>query len=71
MIIVSGMSGAGKSVVGDILVNDHNYIYINKYVTRDFRIEEKEAVALGKPCGIRPVVGKCNEASDKVKNKLF
>ena len=71
LIIVSGVSGAGKSVVGDILVNDHNYIYINKYVTRDFRIEEKEAVALGKPCGIRPVVGKCNEASDKVKKQAF
>lgn len=71
LIIVSGMSGAGKSVVGDILVNDHNYIYINKYVTRDFRIEEKEAVAIGKPCGIRPVVGKYNEASDKVKKQAF
>ena len=71
LIIISGMSGSGKSVVGDILVDKHNYTYINKYVTRDFRIEEKEAVTIGKPCGIRPVVGKCNEASDKVKKQAF
>lgn len=71
LIILSGISGAGKSVVGNILVNNHNYTYINKYVTRDFRVEEKEAVAKGKPCGIRAVIGKYNEASDKAKKQAF
>ncbi len=71
LIILSGISGSGKSVIGDILVNEHNYAYINKYVTRDFREEEIEAVNQGKPIGIRPVVGRYNKADDKIKKQAF
>lgn len=71
LIILSGISGSGKSIIGDLLVNEHNYAYINKYVTRNFREEEIEAVKQGKPIGIRPVVGKYNEADDKTKKQAF
>lgn len=71
LIILSGISGSGKSVIGDILVDKYNYTYINKYVTRDFRDEEIEAINQGKPVGIRPVVGKYNKADDKTKKQAF
>lgn len=71
LIILSGISGSGKSVIGDILVNKYNYAYINKYVTRDFRKEEIETIHQGKPIGIRPVIGKYNEADDKTKKQAF
>lgn len=71
IIILSGISGAGKSLAGDILVTDYNYIYINKYITRDFRNKEKEAIQMGKNIGIQPVIGKYNEADDKTKKEAF
>lgn len=71
LIILSGISGSGKSVIGNILVDKYDYAYINKYVTRDFRDEEIEAINQGKPVGIRPVVGKYNKADDKTKKQAF
>ncbi len=71
LIILSGISGAGKSLIGDILVNRYNYTYINKYITRDLRNEEKKAIDMGKPIGIQPVIGKYNEADEKTKKQAF
>lgn len=71
LIILSGISGSGKSMIGDILVNRYHYIYIQKYITRNFRNDEKQAVLMGKPLSVRPVVGKYNEAPDKTKKQAF
>ena len=71
LIILSGISGSGKSVIGDILVDKYNYVYIDKYITRNLREYEIEAINQGKAIGIRPVVGKYNKADDKTKKQAF
>lgn len=60
-IIVSGMSGAGKSMVADILEKQYNYAIIDKYVTRPFRKVEIEDLQRGKKIGIKPVFGQYND----------
>lgn len=60
LIIVSGMSGAGKNVVADILEKQYHYAFIDKYVTRPFREVEIEDLKQGKNIGIKPVLGQYN-----------
>lgn len=60
-IIVSGMSGAGKSMVADILEKQYNYAIIDKYVTRPFRKIEIEDLQRGKKIGLKPVFGQYND----------
>ncbi len=71
LIIISGISGSGKNAVGDILVNNYGYVYIDKYVTRPFREIEIKSLQEGKPIGIKPVVGNYNEADDKTRKQAF
>ena len=71
LIILSGISGSGKSTIGDILVEQYHYTYIQKYITRNFRDDEKQAVMTGKPLAVRPVVGEYNEAPDHTKKQAF
>lgn len=61
LVIVSGMSGSGKNVIADILVDNHNYAFIDKYVTRPFRKTEIEQVKNGKNPGIKAVSGEYND----------
>lgn len=60
LIIISGMSGAGKNVVADILEEKYHYAFINKYVTRPFRKVEIELSKQGKNIGIKSVYGEYN-----------
>lgn len=61
LVIVSGMSGAGKNVMSEILETRYNYVFIDKYVTRPFRKVEIEALQQGKKIGIKPVLGQYND----------
>lgn len=66
LIIISGMSGAGKNITADILVDNLNYAFINKYVTRPFRENEIAEVNNGKSIGIKPVRGNYNDGEKDV-----
>lgn len=72
LVIISGMSGAGKSMVADILEKQYNYAIIDKYVTRPFRKVEIEELQRGKNIGIKPVFGQYNdgEKSEDEQEKL-
>lgn len=72
LIIISGMSGSGKSLMADFLVAKHGCSYIDKYVTRVFRPKEIEDIRAGKDIGIKPVVGNYNdgEKSPEEQKKL-
>lgn len=61
LVIISGMSGAGKTVMAEILENKYNYAFIDKYVTRPFRKVELDALNNGQRIGIKPVFGKYND----------
>lgn len=65
LIIISGMSGAGKNVVADILEEKYHYAFINKYVTRPFRKVEIESLEQGKNIGIKSVFGEYNDGEKK------
>lgn len=72
VIIISGMSGAGKNVIADILTEKFNYALINKYVTRPFRTVEIEQLNKGKNIGIKPVRGKYNDGEkDAIEQEKF
>lgn len=72
LVIVSGMSGAGKNVVAEILEKQYNYAFIDKYVTRPFREVEIENLKQGKKIGIKPVSGQYNdgEKSEEEQKRL-
>ena len=55
LIIISGISGSGKNVVADILVDKENCVFIDKYVTRPFRANEMIEMTDGKSIGIKAV----------------
>lgn len=61
LIIISGMSGAGKNVVADILEEKYHCAFINKYVTRPFRKIEIASLEKGENIGIKSVSGKYND----------
>ncbi len=66
------MSGAGKNVIANILVNNHHYAFIHKYVTRPFRENEMKEINKGKSIGIKPVRGNYNdgEKSEETQKEL-
>lgn len=72
LIIISGMSSAGKNIVADILEEKYHYAFINKYVTRPFRKVEIEALKQGKNIGIKSVLGEFNngEKTEKEQKEL-
>lgn len=70
LIIISGMSGAGKNVVADILEEKYHCAFINKYVTRPFRKIEIESIEQGKNIGIRPVYGKYNDGEKSKEEQI-
>lgn len=43
IVILSGMSGSGKSFIANMLAEDFNFMQIKKYITRPFRMEEIQA----------------------------
>ena len=43
IIILSGMSGCGKTYIANMLVEKFNCMFVKKYVTRPFREEEMKA----------------------------
>ena len=47
IIILSGMSGCGKTFIANILSQNFNCINIKKYVSRPFRKEEIKAKVSG------------------------
>lgn len=61
LIIISGISGSGKNVVADILVDKENCVFIDKYVTRPFRANEMIEMTDGKSIGIKAVKGRYND----------
>lgn len=69
IIILSGISGSGKTVVADMLVNNHNFAFINKYVTRPFRPYEIKASSQGKSLGIKPVYGRYNDGDKSIEEQ--
>lgn len=70
LIIISGMSGAGKNVVADILEEKCHCAFINKYVTRPFRKIEIDSLEQGKNIGIRPVLGKYNNGEKSEEEQI-
>ena len=64
LIIISGMSGSGKSMIANLLAKSFNYALIKKYVTRPFRKAEIEAEIRGENVGIRSVLGLYNNGEE-------
>lgn len=73
IVIFSGISGSGKNVIADILETKHNYVILDKYVTRAFRPVEIKALQQGKKIGIKAVSGLYNdgEKDEQEQEKLF
>lgn len=70
LIIISGMSGAGKNVIADILEEKYNCAFINKYVTRPFRKIEIESAEKGKNIGIKSVCGRYNDGEKSKEEQI-
>ena len=61
IIVLSGMSGSGKTFIANLLTKKFNCVNIPKYVTRPFRKEEIRAKMNGEAPGIRAVFGEFND----------
>lgn len=70
LIIISGMSGAGKNVVAEMLEEKHHCAFVNKYTTRPFRKIEIESLEQGKNIGIRSVLGKYNDGEKSEEEQI-
>ena len=72
VIVLSGISGSGKSYIADTLVKKYNFKLLDKYVTRPFRKQEIKDQLAGKHTGVIPVYGNYNNGEQsKLAQQIF